>query len=75
MQNLAIYKENLKLAQSIEAVQKAKLENERYRLKQGRTSTYQVLLFEQDYSNSQLATIQIADKMLEAVADQKLYQP
>ena len=75
VQNLAIYKENLKLAQSIEAVQKAKLENERYRLKQGRTSTYQVLLFEQDYSNSQLATIQIADKMLEAVADQKLYQP
>lgn len=74
VQNLAIYKETLKLSQKIESVQKAKLENERMLLKQGRTSTYQILLFEQDYSNSQLTTIQIAYKMLVLIAQQKLYQ-
>lgn len=73
LQNLATYKENLKLAQAIEEAQKLKLENERLRLKQGRTNTYQVLLFEQDYSNSQLTTIEIANTLLGLVADQKLY--
>jgi outer membrane protein TolC len=73
VQNLEIYKENLKLARTIEAAQKSKLENERFRLKQGRTNTYQVLLFEQDYLNSQLVTIQIANQMLAAITDQQLY--
>ncbi len=74
VQNLTIYKENLALSQSIENAQKLKLENERKLLKQGRTTTYQILLFEQDYSNAQLATIQIAYKMLALMAQQKLYQ-
>lgn len=74
VQNLTIYKETLKLSQKIESVQKSKLDNERKLLKQGRTSTYQILLFEQDYSNSQLTTIQIAYKMLVLIAQQKLYQ-
>lgn len=74
VQNLAIYKENLKLSQAIEAAQKSKLENERKLLKQGRTSTYQILLFEQDYSNSQLTTIQTAYKLLSLIAQEKLYQ-
>lgn len=73
VQNLTIYKENLKLARAIENAQKAKLENERFRLKQGRTSTYQVLLFEQDYLNSQLTVILTANQMLAAIADQQLY--
>ncbi len=73
VQNLKIYKESLELAKAAEEAQKAKLENERFRLKQGRTSTYQVLLFEQDYSNSQLVTIQTANLMLALIADQKLY--
>lgn len=72
--NLASYKENLKLAQMIESSQKSKLENERKLLKQGRTSTYQILLFEQDYSNSQLTTIQIANQLLGLIAEEKLYQ-
>jgi outer membrane protein TolC len=72
--NLTSYKENLKLAQMIEVAQKSKLENERKLLKQGRTSTYQILLFEQDYSNSQLTTIQIANQLLGLIAEEKLYQ-
>jgi outer membrane protein TolC len=73
VQNLAIYKENLALSSAIESAQKSKLENERRLLKQGRTTTYQILLFEQDYSNSQLTTIQLAYKMLALAAQQKLY--
>ncbi len=74
VQNLAIYKENLKLAQSIESAQKSKLENERNLLKQGRSSTYQILIFEQDFANSQLTVIQIAYKLLTMIAQEKLYQ-
>jgi outer membrane protein TolC len=74
LQNLQIYKENLALAQAIETAQKLKLENERKLLKQGRTTTYQILLFEQDFSNSQLTTIQTAYKMANLIAQQKLYQ-
>ncbi len=74
VQNMASYKENLKLSLAIEAAQKSKLENERIRLKQGRTSTYQVLLFEQDFSNAELATWQLAYRLLEAIANSRLYQ-
>ena len=74
LQNLQIYKESLGLAQAIEAAQKAKLESERRLLKQGRTTTYQILLFEQDFSNSQIAAIQTAYKMSALIAQQRLYQ-
>jgi outer membrane protein TolC len=73
VQNLSTYKANLRLARNIEDAQKKKLENERSRLRQGRTSTYQVLLFEQDYSNSQLNTIQVANALLGLIAEEKLY--
>jgi outer membrane protein TolC len=74
VQNLAIYKENLTLAKAIENAQKLKLENERKLLKQGRTTTYQILLFEQEYLNAQLTTIEMAYKMLALIAEEKLYQ-
>ncbi len=73
VQNLEISKENLALTQKIELAQKLKLENERRLLKQGRTTTYQILLFEQDYLNSQLMTIQLAYKMLALISQKKLY--
>jgi len=74
LQNLQVYQENLGLAQAIESAQKLKLENERKLLKQGRTTTYQILLFEQDFSNSEIITIQTAYKMANLLAQQKLYQ-
>ncbi len=74
VQNLEISKDNLGLAQQIELAQKLKLENERKLLKQGRTTTYQILLFEQDYLNSQLTTIQLAYKMLALISQKKLYE-
>ena len=74
IQNLTIYKENLQLAKKIEEAQRLKLENERKLLRQGRTTTYQILLFEQDYLNAQLTTIEMAYKMLVLIAETKLYQ-
>ena len=73
-ENLKDYQENLRLATQIENAQKAKLENERNLLERGRTSTYQILVFEQEYSNSELTTQQIAQKLHELIAEQKLYQ-
>ena len=74
LQNLRDYQENLRLNRRIEVLQKAKLENERQLLKQGRSSTYQVLLFEQDYNRARIDTIKIAYQLLSLVAERKLYE-
>jgi len=73
VQNLHNYQQNLQMAIAIEKVQKLKLENERKLLRQGRTSTYQILVFEQEFANAQLNTQQIAQKLCEIFADKKLY--
>jgi hypothetical protein len=73
LQNLQDYQENLRLLRQIENLQKEKLLNERDLLKQGRTSTYQILLFEQDYNRSRIDTIKTAYQLLSLVADEKLY--
>lgn len=63
----------LKLAESMEKAQKLKLNNERNRLRQGRTTTYQVLLFEQDYLSAELARIQSAAQIINLNSQIKLY--
>jgi outer membrane protein TolC len=73
LQNITDFKENLKLSLQVQNIQKLKLENERNLLKQGRTSTYQILVFEQEFSNAELNTQQIAQKLHELIAEQKLY--
>ena len=62
LQNLQDYQENLQLSRKIEDLQKSKLENERNLLKQGRTSTYQILLFEQDYNRARIDTVKGVSK-------------
>jgi hypothetical protein len=74
LQNLRDYQENLQLFRQIEDLQKAKLFNERDLLKKGRTSTYQVLLFEQDYNRSRIDTVKTAYQLLSLIADKKIYQ-
>lgn len=64
----------LKLTMDMEKAQKLKLENERVRLRQGRTTTYQVLLFEQDYTNAQASTLNLANQIVAYNAQLKLYQ-
>ncbi len=72
-ESLADARERLRLSRVIEAAQKRKLEYEGARLKKGRTSTYQVLLFEQDYSQSELNRVRSARDVLTAVARYRLY--
>ncbi len=67
-------KENLNLAQAIEDAQEAKLTSERQRLRQGRTTTYQVLMFEQDYSQAELAQMRAASEVLTLMPQIKLYE-
>lgn len=72
--NLQDARNNLRLLAKIEEAQKAKLEAERVRLRQGRTTTYQVLLFEQDYSQSAVSKVKSAAGILGLQAQLKLYQ-
>lgn len=74
VQQLAEAKEGFRLATNIVNAQKAKLDNERTRLRQGRTTTYQVLLFEQDYSQSEVNRVKSAALILGLQARIKLYQ-
>lgn len=63
----------LKLAETMERAQKAKLDNERIRLRQGRTTTYQILLFEQDYLVSEIARIRAANQIITLKSQIQLY--
>jgi outer membrane protein TolC len=65
--------ERLAMSHSIVAAQKEKLEYERDRLKRGRTTTYQVLQFQQDYLNSELVRANAANDILSLRAAINLY--
>jgi outer membrane protein TolC len=67
-------KRKLVFARKIEAIQKTKANHERDRLKQGRTTTYQMLLFEQDSAQAQLATIRAQSEVLRIYSQLKLFQ-
>ncbi|MFA6321775.1 MAG: TolC family protein [Candidatus Omnitrophota bacterium] len=67
-------RERLKMSFTIEAAQKEKLEYERDRLKHGRTTTYQVLLFEQDYLQAEYTRAKAAYEILSLVTQINLYQ-
>lgn len=64
---------SLKLATSMEKAQRAKLDNERTRLRQGRTTTYQVLLFEQDYLSAEVQRIRAATQIINYKSQIQLY--
>jgi outer membrane protein TolC len=64
----------LELAMIIATAQKEKLDYERVRLRQGRTTTYQVLLFEQDYTGAEYAKTNAAYQVLTLSSQIKLYQ-
>lgn len=66
-------KKRLKLVNSLVESQKEKLEHEKYRLNLGRTSTYQVLTFEQDYAQALINRIRIETEILSLHARMKLF--
>lgn len=66
-------KEKLSLVEKIEEAQRIKANNERERLSKGRTVTFQVLNFEQDYATSELARIQNETNILNIYSQLKVY--
>ncbi|MFM6927589.1 MAG: TolC family protein [Bdellovibrio sp.] len=72
--NLTDARNNLTLLGRIEDAQKTKLEVERTRLRQGRTTTYQVLLFEQDYTTAASNRVKSAANILALQTKINLYQ-
>lgn len=73
-QSIRDAKESLELADELLIAQKAKLAQENVRFKQGRTTTYQVLLFEQDQSQAEIVRTQIAAQLLALRAGLKAYE-
>jgi uncharacterized membrane protein affecting hemolysin expression len=72
--NITDARNNLALLGRIEDAQKTKLEVERTRLRQGRTTTYQVLLFEQDYTTAASNRVKSAANILALQTQINLYQ-
>ena len=65
--------ENLKLALDILQIQKNKLNQERMLLKKGRTSTYQILMFEQDFASAEANLWQIVYQLQQTIANRQIY--
>lgn len=70
---ISAVQKRVELSESIVSAQFEKLKYERARLKEGRTSTYQVLLFEQDYINARLAQVQNGSELITLLSQIKLY--
>lgn len=66
-------KDRLTIYDRLEKVQKVKLDYERVRRQRGRTTTQQVLLFEQDYEQAQLGRIRTMSEILQLLAQMKTY--
>lgn len=66
-------KDRLTIYDSLEKVQKAKLDHERLRRQKGRTTTYQVIQFETEFEQTQLQRIQTMSSILQLFAQMKLY--
>jgi outer membrane protein TolC len=68
-------RKRLDLAVQMEKIQKDKLEHERTRLRNGRTVTFQVLSFEQDYATAQMTKIRATADVLRIAAQLKTFSP
>ena len=66
-------KKRYELSRTIEQVQQKKLLHEKERLNRGRTTTFQVLQFEQEYAQAQLVRIQSQADVLQIIARMKLF--
>lgn len=66
-------KERLRLCFGIEEVQEKKLAREKQRLKLGRSVTYQVIMFEQDFASAELLRLKTQGELLGLVTQLNLY--
>jgi len=72
-QRLADARKRLTRAQRLEQLQQTKLNYERDRLSRGRTTTFQVLIFETEYLIAQLVRVREHAVILSLIAQMKLY--
>jgi outer membrane protein TolC len=63
----------LQLMLEIESAQKEKLDYEKQRFERGRSTTFQILQFENDYANAQLGAIKARTDILEIMAKLKTF--
>lgn len=66
-------KERLRLTENLAAIQKEKMTYEQARLKRGRSTTYQTLVFEQDYAQARVLRIRIQSEILALYNQMRLY--
>ncbi|MEI6093558.1 MAG: TolC family protein, partial [bacterium] len=66
-------KERLKIAKQLEAAQLIKYTNEQSRHSLGRTTTYQVIMFEQDYATAQTLRLNLQSQVLQLLATMKTF--
>src|SRR5258707_247186 len=71
---LAELSRKLKLAQGIEKAQQKKANFEKERLTRGRSTTSQVILFENDYSQALIAKVRIQQDLLRTYSQMKTFQ-
>jgi outer membrane protein TolC len=67
------FKKRLKLSKRMEDIQLRKLSSEKKRFGQGRTTTFQVLQFEQDYANTQLLKLRNEQELITVYNQLKLF--
>lgn len=67
-------KERLKIAKQVEEAQLIKYNNEQNRHNLGRTTTYQVIMFEQDYATSQYLRMNLQSQVLQLLATMKTFE-
>lgn len=72
-ERFANFKQRLKLTQKMVQVQQRKFESERRRFSQGRTTTFQVVQFEQDLANSQLLKLRYERELIFVYNQLKLF--
>ncbi len=73
-QKMGEARKRLQLCLAIEQVQNSKLTHERDRFKRGRSTTFQILQFEQDFSQAQLLRIRAQSDILQVLARMKTFQ-
>lgn len=66
-------KKRYAIAEKLADIQKRKVENERRQLKRGRTTTYQTLIFDQDFNQAEAGRIQSQSEVLEILARMKTF--
>jgi outer membrane protein TolC len=72
-QKLIEAKERLKMADELVQAQKEKLDHEKTRFNLGRTTTYQVLTFEQDYASALIIRLKIEQEIISTYAQLKVF--